>query len=126
VGKVSTLPLSDSAWLEAEPLEELYRQLGPVGAEDIVCRAMEELAARLTRLERMHRAADFEGMRKSVRSMAKIADQIGMRGLAKVAVDVRDCIDSGDGVALAATLSRLMRVGERSLTSIWDLQDITV
>lgn len=126
MGKVSTLPLSDSAWLEAEPLEELYRQLGPVGAEDIVCRAMEELAARLTRLERMHRAADFEGMRKSVRSMAKIADQIGMRGLAKVAVDVRDCIDSGDGVALAATLSRLMRVGERSLTSIWDLQDITV
>ena len=47
-----------------------------------------------------------------------------MGGLARVARDVTQCLDRGDGIAVAATLSRLIRVGERSLTAVWDLHDV--
>ena len=36
------------------------------------------------------------------------------------------CIDAGDRTALAATLSRLLRIGEKSLHEIWDLQDYSI
>lgn len=58
--------------------------------------------------------------------MVAIAEQIGMAGLARVAGDVTNAIDEGDAVATAATLCRMIRVGERSLTAIWDLQDLSV
>ena len=49
-----------------------------------------------------------------------------MRKLARVAGDVGTAVDQSDMVAVAATLSRLMRVGEASLTAVWDLQDMTI
>lgn len=124
--EVSVLLLAEPVRLNSDRLDELHRQLGPGDAEEVVCRAMEELAVRLTHMEQMHRNDEQEALRKSARSLSKIADQIGMCGLARVAGDVINCIDAVDRVSLAATLARLMRVGERSLTAIWDLQDMTV
>jgi hypothetical protein len=49
-----------------------------------------------------------------------------MHVLARVASDVIETIDACDRVATAATLARLIRIGEQSLTAIWDLQDITI
>ncbi|WP_193079643.1 hypothetical protein [Pseudooceanicola spongiae] len=112
--------------LDPDRLEALYLQLGESGAEDVVCRAMEEVAVRLSHTERLYRQDRMGDMRKSARSLVAIADQIGMNALARVSGDVTRCIDTGDPVALAATLARLLRVGERSLTAVWDLQDVTV
>ena len=100
--------------------------MGHAGAEDVVCRAMEELALRMAHCDRLYRTDDMAELRKSSRSLIAIAEQAGMHLLARVARDVTTCIDSGDTVALAATLGRLMRTGEGSLTAIWDLQDITI
>ncbi len=112
--------------LDAGRLEELFVQLGESCAEDVVCRALEELAARLSSTERCYREMRFEDMRKAARSLIAISEQIGMQKLADVARDVTTCIDIDDGTALAATLARLLRVGEGSLSEIWDLQDITI
>ena len=104
----------------------LYTQLGEVGAEDVVCRAMEELALRMSHSKKLHQAQDRAGLRKSVHRLIAIAEQIGMALVAQVAADVMACIDAEDDVATAATLSRLVRSGERSLTAIWDLPDLTI
>ncbi len=112
--------------LDSDRLQDLYSQLGEAGAEDVVCRAMEELAVRLAHTERLFRQDKLCEMRKSARSLIAIADQIGMHSLSRVATDVTHCIDALDPVAIAATLARLLRIGERSLTAIWDLQDVTV
>ena len=48
---------------------------------------------------------------------------IGLPVLKRVARDVQNCIDFYGSVALSATMSRLLRMGEQSLTAIWDLQD---
>ncbi len=121
---MTLLKQDETVRLDADRLEALYLQLGESNAEDVVCRALEELAARLSHSERCHREERLEDMRKSTRSLIAIADQIGMQLLARVAGDVTGCIDHGDRNALAATFARLLRIGERSLCEIWDLQDI--
>ena len=124
--QVTLLKQNEVISLDPDRLEELYLQLGEAGAEDVVCRALEELAARLSHTERCYRESRLPDMRKSARSLVAISEQIGMALLAKVALDVTCCIDDGDHIALAATVSRLLRIGETSLSEIWQLQDLSI
>lgn len=111
--------------VDQDRLGALYAQLGEASAEDVVCRAMEELALRLSHCEALFREGAWAALRKNTRSLIAIADQVGMSALSDVASDVTACIDAGDTVAVAATLSRLLRVGERSLTAVWDIRDFS-
>lgn len=117
------LAYDEGVRLDQDRLTELYRQLGDEGAEDVVCRALEEIAVRLSYASKLFARGDLQDMRKCVRSLSAIADQIGMVALSRVALDVCTCIDQGDEVALTATLARLSRTGDTSLTAIWDLQE---
>lgn len=126
MNSVTQIRLAEPVSVDHDRLGALYSDMGHTGAEDVVCRAMEELALRMAHCDRLHRAQNYDELRKSARSLIAISDQIGMGLLATVARDVMACVDSGDGVALAATLGRLMRAGEGSLTAIWDLEDITI
>ncbi|MEP1329606.1 MULTISPECIES: hypothetical protein [Rhodobacterales] len=112
--------------MDPDKLSELYAQLGEAGAEDVVCRAIEELAVRLTHCERLWRQDNMPDLRKNARSLIAISDQIGMSTMAQIARDVTVSIDSEDPPAVAAILFRLLRVGERSLTAVWDQQDLSV
>ena len=123
---VTLLKQRENIQLDANRLEELFVQLGETNAEDVVCRALEELAARLSHTERCYRERRVEDMRKSARSLIAISEQIGMQMLAEVARDVILCVDTDDETALSATLARLLRIGEGSLSEIWDLQDLTI
>ncbi len=112
--------------VDQERLGDLYAQLGNDGAEDVVCRALEELALRMSHCDRLYRAANWQDLRKNSRSLIAIAEQVGLQKLARVAGDVMAAIDQSDDTAVAATLTRLIRIGERSLTAIWDLQDLSI
>nr|WP_174822684.1 hypothetical protein [Ruegeria lacuscaerulensis] len=112
--------------MDQDRLNGLYRQLGDKNALDVLCRTVEELAVRLSNCERFWRQRDWTGLRKCSRSLVAISEQIGMVALARVAGDVARTVDAGDAVATGATLSRLIRVGEKSLTVIWDQQDLSV
>lgn len=109
--------------LDRNRLGTLYSQLGEAGAEEVVCRALEELSQRLGQCDTLYRASEWAALRKNARSLIAISEQIGMHGVAIVARDVTNCLDHGDNTAVAATLSRLVRVGERSLNAIWDMQN---
>lgn len=126
MSNVTQIRLAESVQVDHDRLEALYCDMDPGSAEDVVCRAMEELALRLAHCDRLYRGGDFDGLCKSSRSLIAIADQIGMQVMSQVARDVADCAQARDHVALAATLARLIRTGEGSLTAIWDLQDITI
>lgn len=126
VAQLLTLVQEEHVRLDPDRLEALYLQLGENSAEDVVCRAIEELAIRLAHCERLWRDQDWMGLRKSARSLIAIAEQIGMTELARVAGDVTNAIDASDMAALGATLFRLIRIGERSLLAVWDLQDISI
>lgn len=124
--QVLKIRLKETVHVDQDRLAALYAELGDTGAEDVVCRAMEELALRLSHCSRLHSSLNLTELRKCARSLIAIGDQIGMHVLTRVARDVISAIDAGDGPALSATLARLIRIGEQSLTAIWDLQDITI
>lgn len=126
VEQVTLLEQKETVYLDGDRLEDLYTQLGDAGAENVVCRALEELAARMSHTERCFRQDSMPEMRKNARSLIAISEQLGMDKLAMVARDVIVCIDDYDKVAIAATLGRLLRVGETSLYEIWDLQDYSI
>lgn len=123
---VINLAPNEPVQLNADQLGTLYQQLGEVGAEDIICRAMEELAHRLQRCRSLFQDGDIDALRKQLRLLIAIADQIGMRSLSDTADHVITTVDRRDSIAVAATLGRLLRVGERSLHEIWDLEDLSI
>ncbi len=126
VANILTVMHNETVRLDPGKLSELYAQLGEAGAEDVVCRAIEELAVRLSHCERLWRQSDLVNLRKSARSLIAIAEQIGMSAMAGIARDVTEAVDVDDHPAIAATLFRLLRVGERSLTAVWEQQDLSV
>ena len=126
VAEVLELAQTEIVRLDPDRLQALYVQLGEAEAENVVCRAIEELAVRLAHCERLWRADATGDLRKCARSLIAIAEQIGMSTLTATARDLTHAIDAADGPAIGATLFRLIRIGERSLTAVWDLQDMSV
>lgn len=123
---VLKIRLKEKVRVDQDKLGALYAELGDSAAEDVVCRAMEELALRLSHCSKLHGAGQWDELRKCARSLIAISEQIGMLVLARVANDVLDTLDTQDFTGAAATLARLLRIGEQSLTAIWDVQDITI
>lgn len=129
VTTVTRLEPLEEVRLEPERLAELFVQLGQQGAEDVVCRAMEEIALRLAKVAAAYDAGDLSRVRKLTRSLVAICDQVGMTALAHVAADVADVAERDTGpdyVALLAVLDRLQRIGERSVIAVWDIRDMSV
>ena len=126
VEQVTLLRQTESVRVDGARLDDLVAQLGPSGAENVVCRALEEVAVRLSHAERCHREGRSDDMRRAVRSLIAISDQIGMHALARVAADVVACVDNDDRIATAATLARLLRVGEACLGELCDTGSVTI
>ena len=126
VDNVVALMPSESVRLDSDRLGSLFQQMTAHDAEEMVCRAVEELAVRLSHCTVLWRQDDVPGLRKSARSIIAIAGQIGMSTLARVALDVTQTVDRADRVATAAVVLRLERIGEASLNAVWDLQDLSV
>ncbi|WGW04269.1 hypothetical protein [Tropicibacter oceani] len=112
--------------MEQGQIETLRNDLGLHAAEDVVCRAMEDLAQRLCQVQEQSNRGPRVDLHKGLRALSAIADQIGLQSLSKVARDVMICIEFGDRVAEAATMARLARMGEGSLAMLWDLQEFSV
>ena len=123
MSEVVELRLFETVKLNEERLGSLYSQLGEDGAESVMCRAMEELAARMALCQSLWHEGKTAQLRKNARSLIAISEQIGMQRLSQVANDVTRSIDDKDPVAVSATLSRMLRIGERSLSAVWSLQE---
>ena len=120
VEQVTCLRQDETVRLDPERIAELFLQLGDHAAEDVVFRALEELAARLTHVERCYRRARHDELIRTARGLVEVAEQLGMTLLGQVAQSVIVCAEGDDDVALAATLARLLRIGERSLSELWE------
>jgi len=126
VEPITILAHDEGVRLDTDKLEVLYQDLGGAEADRVVCRAIEELAQRLSQVEHSFYNGDRSQVMKGVRSVPAIAEQIGMASLARVGRDVLACHERRDEPAFAATLARLIRLGDRSLSAVWELQDMSV
>ena len=122
---VTMLPLGEPARFNPGQLEKLCEKLGDLRAETEVAHALDRLSVLLDDLARCRRDGGYGALSVLLAALVQDAQLIGMATLARVGQDVQDCLRSGDATALAATLARLLRVGDRSIHAIWDLEDVS-
>ena len=113
-------------FVDAEHLATLSRERGRPRAEYIAHTAMEEIAERLTAAEAAWAAGEFARLGKIARSLVGMSRQLGMETLSKVAAMVAENAGSRDAAALAALVARMIRVGEGSLSAIWEVGHLRV
>lgn len=111
--------------LDPDPMVALYSELGESGAEKVLCRATEDLRSRLSEILRHADEGRGPQVARAARQLGAVAAQIGLPTLVRVAGDVVRSTEAGDPTAQAATLARLVRIGERSLSAVWDLRDMS-
>ena len=71
-------------------------------------------------------SGEFTRLGKIARLLVGMSEQVGMMTLAKVASGVADAAGRGDDIALAAVVARLVRVGDASLSAIWDIGHLRI
>lgn len=120
MGNLTVLAMQEPVRVDAHRLGEIVNELGETAAQTIIGAALEQLASALagTRIAAMD--GDMITLAEKAEVLSRLAWQIGLPTLAAVSVDVMSCAERRDATSLAATLARLMRIGNRSLTEIWD------
>lgn len=125
-GKVVVLQPQDRVRQDASPVAAIYRDMGTLAAEQVVTRALGELALTMSDLSAQVRAHDLADVPRQARRLQRMADQLGLVSLGAVSGDLRRTLDQGDATAFAAVWARLIRIAERSLAPGRDLLDQTV
>lgn len=110
---------------DVETVANIYRNLGAPTAEQVVTRALAELALTMAGIVEKVQAQDLRDVARQLARMRRLADDVGLVSLAKVAGDVQTCLERADGTAFSAVWARLLRVAERSLSPDHGMADLS-
>lgn len=97
---------------DAGAIALIYRDLGTETAEQVVTRALGELALTMAGLANQVRMHELAHIGRHLRRLQRLSENLGMVSLALVAADLRDCLDIGDSTAFSAVWARLIRIAE--------------
>lgn len=123
--KVVALRPNDRVRQDVEPIATIYRNLGTASAEQVVTRALAELALTMATLAARVKAHELADLSRQLRRLQRMSENLGLTSLGLVAQDVRVCLEQADSTAFSAVWARLMRIAERSLSSDKTLLDKT-
>ncbi|GLK66298.1 MULTISPECIES: hypothetical protein [Paracoccus] len=121
--RISVLTVSEAARIDVQRLEQIIQELGEIAAGQIIGMALEQMALTLHRTVSAFQRGDPGMIVAHADKLSRLAWQMGMVTLAAVAIDVGACAERQDFTALAATVGRLERIGNHSLTELWDLRE---
>lgn len=108
---------NDRICQDAEPIALIYRSMGTHAAEEVVNRALSELAVTMSGIARQVRARNTLDLVRQLRRLERMAVQLGLVSLGTVSNDAQSCLDNGDLAAFSAVWARLVRVAEASLAT---------
>ncbi len=112
--------------VDAERLVTMYTGRTKLEAEAVLLRGIEDMASRVDEIRRHFDNGDGFAIVRCTRFAARMAEPMGMISFIAVARDLIASTEANDRPAQAATLARLLRVANRSLSAICDLRDMTV
>jgi hypothetical protein len=110
---------------DGEAIAVIYRNLGTSVAEEMVTRALGELALAMAGIAAQVRAQELADLARQLQKLQRMADGLGMVSLALVSADARICLQRGDSTGFASVWARLLRVAERSLASDQGFADLS-
>jgi hypothetical protein len=111
---------------DAEPIAAIYRNLGVQAAEQVVARALAELASVADEVIELVRVQDRAALPRSLRRLQRLSENMGLVSLGTIAQDAAICLSEDDGIAFAAVLARLQRVMERTFSPQSQMADLSV
>lgn len=120
MAEITTLGVAETIRVDGRRLGDIVNEMGVTAARDLITRALEQLALTLRAVDLAIASGDLSAGADHADRLARLAWQIGLLSLAGVAMDLGGCAERRDLASLAAVRARLMRVGNRSLTEIWD------
>ena len=104
-GNVTALRPKERVRLDAEPIASIYRNLGTAAAEQVVSRALSEVALTVARSVGTGAARTSLAIcSRQLRRLQRMADHLGMVSLGTVAAELRLCLDRGDATGLRRRL----------------------
>lgn len=110
---------------DVEAVASIYRNLGAPVAEQVVTRAMGELALTMAGIVEKVRAQQLRDLGQHLARLRRLSDDLGLISLGKVASDAQTCLERADGTAFSAVWARLLRVAERSLSPDHGIADLS-
>lgn len=110
---------------DVEAIAEIYRNLGAPVAEQLVTRALGELALTMAGIAEKVRKHELRDLVRHLTRLQRLADDIGLVSLGVVAGDAGSCLARGDPTGFSAVWARLVRVAEASLTHDPGIADIS-
>ncbi len=122
---VTALLLRERVRQDGEAIAAIYRNLGTSAAEQMVTRALGELALAMAGIAAQVKSQDLADLSRQLKKLQRMAENLGMISLSTVAQDARTCLDRCDSTAFTAVWARLLRVAERSLATDKDFADLS-
>lgn len=120
MAQITALAVTEPVRVDARRVGDIVNELGEQAAQNVIGMALEQLAAALTATDAAVEKGDLAQAVAHADRLSRLAWQVGLLSLAGVAMDLGSCAERGEHGALAAVRARLQRVGNRSLTAIWD------
>ncbi|QCO56186.1 hypothetical protein EOK75_10880 [Pseudorhodobacter turbinis] len=114
---IMELKPNDRICQDAEPIALIYRSMGTKVAEEVVSRALTELTLSMANMAEQVEGKDLLNLARRLRRLERMATQLGLVSLSRVAIDVRNCLEAEDVTAFSAVWARLLRVAKRSLAA---------
>ena len=122
---VTVLECGSPMRIDPAPLSTIYAEMGAEGAEDTICRVLEDIARRMNSLQELRRACNFPELVRPAQRLAAVGRQIGLTEVSAAADHVATAADQGDPIALEATLQRLERGFDAAICQIWDVDHVS-
>ena len=126
MGEIATLRPREVVRQDVEASAVIYRNLGAPVAEQMVTRALGELALAMAGIAEKVRAKELRDLARQLGRLRRLAADLGLLSLSSVAGDAKSCLERADGTAFSAVWARLLRVAERSLSAEVGLVDQSV
>lgn len=116
---VSYLRPQERVWLDPTRIGVLYAELGGPKVQEVMDRALQELAFSHRELSRFYRSRDMEGFTRRLRALERVAGHLGLTLIVRVSGDVMAALEVGDATAVAATWARLSRSIDQVVLGDW-------
>lgn len=116
LGNVVALRLVECPHQDGEQIASIYRSLGNASAEQVIARALGELAFAMSALADQIKVHELGDLIRRLKRLQQMAQNLGLLTLSQVAGDLAHCVRCQDSTAFAAVWARLVRIAETTLT----------
>lgn len=115
-GNVVPLRMVEDPHQDSEQIAMIYRSLGSASAEQVIARALGELAFAMSALADRIKAHELGDLMRRLKRLHQMAENLGLLTLAQVAIDLGNCLNRKDSTAFSAVWARLLRIAEHALS----------